>query len=108
MPSENLSYAIYANNRDADQPAHLHSLISVFVIHCIDSMMPIVDISEMWRLLLASVAEQASLSLSWSQITEDRFSHDGAHILLKMRKNIYVNSGVLAKKSLIVKEDLLQ
>ena len=29
---------------------------------------------------LASVAEQTSLSLTWSQISEDRFSHDVAHI----------------------------
>ena len=28
----------YANNKGADQPAHLHSLISTFVVHCLDSM----------------------------------------------------------------------
>ena len=30
----------YVNNKDTDQPAHLHSLISVFVIHSLDSIMP--------------------------------------------------------------------
>ena len=28
----------YANNKDADQPAHSRSLISVFVIRCLDSI----------------------------------------------------------------------
>ena len=27
----------YANNKDTDQPAHLHSLISAFVVRCLDS-----------------------------------------------------------------------
>ena len=30
---ENVSYA---NNKGADQPAHPHSLISTFVVHCLD------------------------------------------------------------------------
>ena len=45
----------YANNKDADQAAHLHSLISVFVIHYLDSIIHIhnhvVAISEIPRLL---------------------------------------------------------
>ena len=28
----------YVNNKGADQPAHPHSLISTFVVHCLDSM----------------------------------------------------------------------
>ena len=36
----------YANNKDADQPVHPRSLISVFVIRCLDSMMPLVSIFE--------------------------------------------------------------
>ena len=36
----------YANNKDADQPARPRSLISVFVIRCLDSIMPLVSISE--------------------------------------------------------------
>ena len=28
----------YANNKGADQPAHPHSLISTFVVRCLDSM----------------------------------------------------------------------
>ena len=30
--------------------------------------------------MLASVAEQASLSLTWSETHEDTFSHDKAHL----------------------------
>ena len=30
--------------------------------------------------MLSSVAEQASLSLTWSETPEDTFSHDEAHI----------------------------
>ena len=34
--------------------------------------------------MLASVAEQASLSLTWSETPEDTFSHDEAHVYLSM------------------------
>ena len=36
----------YANNKDADQPAHPRSLISVFVMHYLDSITPLVSIFE--------------------------------------------------------------
>ena len=56
----------YANNKGADQPAHPRSLISGFVIRCLDSIIPLVSISEISSLYLASVAEQAGLSQPWS------------------------------------------
>ena len=31
----------YANNKGADQPAHPRSLISAFVIRCLDSIIPL-------------------------------------------------------------------
>ena len=40
----------YANNKGADQPAHSRSLISTFVVRCLDSVMPLVSISEISRL----------------------------------------------------------
>ena len=40
----------YANNKGADQPAHPRSLISTFVVRCLDSIMPLVSISEISRL----------------------------------------------------------
>ena len=36
----------YANIKDADQPVHPCSLMSVFVIRCLDSIIPLVSISE--------------------------------------------------------------
>ena len=59
---ENL-FLPYANNKGADQPAHPRSLISTFVVRCLDSIIPLVSISEMSSLYLASVAVQAGLSL---------------------------------------------
>ena len=70
----------YANNIGADQPAHLRSLISAFVVHCLDSVMSLVIVTQISSLMLASVAEQVNLSLTWSETPEDTFSHDEAHI----------------------------
>ena len=36
----------YANNKGADQPAHPRSLISTFVVRCLDSMICILAISK--------------------------------------------------------------
>ena len=38
-----------------------------FVVHCLDSKIPLVSISEISSLYLASLAVQAGLCLSWSQ-----------------------------------------
>ena len=70
----------YANNKGADQPAHPRSLISTFVVHCLDSVVSLVPVTKISSLMLASVAEQASLSLTWSETPEDTFSHDEAHM----------------------------
>ena len=64
---------LYANNKGADQPAHPRSLISAFVVHCRDSIIPLISIPEILSLYLASIAEQASLSLPWSQTLKTRF-----------------------------------
>ena len=61
----------YANNKGADQPAHLCSLISAFVVHYLGK---IASLSEISNLYLAAVAAQTDLSLPWSY-TEDRFYH---------------------------------
>ena len=68
----------YANNKGADQPAHLHSLTSTFVVRCLDGTICILAISQVSRFWLASVAEQAGLNLTWSKILEDTFLHDAA------------------------------
>ena len=54
----------YANNKGADQSAHPHSLISAFVVHCLDSVMSLVSVTKISNLMLASVAEQAGLTSS--------------------------------------------
>ena len=70
----------YANNKGADQPAHSFSLISTVVVRCLDSIISLVSVFEISSLQLhvVSAAEQAGLSLTWSQTLEDRFSHDVA------------------------------
>ena len=70
----------YANNKGSDQPAHTRNLISAFVVRCLDSAMSLVSVAKISSPLLASVAEQTSLSLTWSETPEDTFSHDEAHI----------------------------
>ena len=63
----------YANNKGADQPVHPCSLISAFAVHCPNSIIPPVSISEISSLYLASVAEQAGLSLTGSETPKTGF-----------------------------------
>ena len=68
----------YANNKGADQPAHprsliRRSLISTFVIRCWDGIIPILAKSKISWLYLASEAEQAGLSLTWSKTLKTGF-----------------------------------
>ena len=63
----------FANNKDADQPALPCSLISTFVFRCLGSIIPLVSISESSSFYLASVAEQAGLSLTRSQTPKTGF-----------------------------------
>ena len=60
----------YANDKGA---AHPLSLISIFVVLCLDSIIPLLATSEISRIYLASEAEQASLSLTWSNIPKTGF-----------------------------------
>ena len=71
----------YANNKGADKPAHPRSLISAFVVYCLDSVMCLVSVTKISSRMLASVAEQANLSLTWSETTEDTFSRDRAQLV---------------------------
>ena len=73
----------YANNKGADQPAHLRRLISAFVVRCLDSIIPLVSISEISSLYLASVAAQAGLCVLVAN-PKDRFSCDVAHAQMKL------------------------
>ena len=62
-PVEKTCLMSYANNKGTDQPAHPRSLISAFVVRCLDSVMSLVSVTEISGHMLASVVEQASLSL---------------------------------------------
>ena len=82
MSYEKTCLMSYANNIDTDQPAHPRSLISAFVVRCLDSVMSLVSVIKISSLVVASVDEQASLSLTLSETPEDTFSHDEAHYLI--------------------------
>ena len=64
---------LYVNNKGADQTAHLRNLIISFVIHCLDSILPLLAKAEISRPQLVLVAEQASLSLIWLQTPKTGF-----------------------------------
>ena len=74
----------YTNNKGTDQPAHLRSLISAFVVRCPDSIITILVKSKISRLELVTGAEQAGFSLTRSQIPDDRFSHGVSQITSTM------------------------
>ena len=64
---------LYVNNKGADQLAHPRSLMSAFVVRCLDSIISIVAIPKISSLYLASVAAQAGLSLPWLQTPKTGF-----------------------------------
>ena len=47
---EKMCLMSYANNKGADQPAHPHSLISAFVVRCLDSIISLGSIAKISRL----------------------------------------------------------
>ena len=49
--------------------------ISAFVVHCLDSVtcMSLVSVTKISRLMLASLAEPAGLSLTWSETPKTGF-----------------------------------
>ena len=95
----------YANNKGADQPAHLRSLISAFVVHCLDSIMSLVSVTKISSLMLASVAEQAGLSLTWSETSEDTFSHDEAHNLFICHMTSRLRSKKISNNQELIQSD---
>ena len=80
---EKMCLMSYANNKGADQPAHPRSLISAFVVRCLDSVMSVVSVTKITSLMLASVAEQASLRLTWSETPKDTLSCGEAQLCNK-------------------------
>ena len=77
----------YANNKGADQPAHPRSLISTFVVRCIDGMKCILALSKVSRFYLVFVAEQVGLNLTWSKVAEYTFSRDVAQMSVRSNQD---------------------
>ena len=77
---EKMCLMSYANNKGADQPAHPHSLISAFVLRCLDSIISLDSIAEISRLYLASVAAKTGLCMASSETSEDTFCRVVAQI----------------------------
>ena len=78
---ENL-FMSYANNKGADQPAHVRSLISAFVVCCLDSIIPLVSISEIFKPLGSFCSCAGQFESYLVENPEDRFSRDEAHIYI--------------------------
>ena len=73
----------HANSKGADQSAHPRSLISTFVVRCLNSMICILAISKVLRSHLTFVAEQAGLNVTCLKIPEGTFSpRDVAQIVM--------------------------
>ena len=72
-------FMLYANN-GADQPAHLHSLISAFVVRCQDSIILLVSISEISSLYLASVSSFCRFVLPGRKPRRQVFSWWGSFV----------------------------
>ena len=49
-PRHEKTFMTYANNKGADQPAHLHSLISPFIVRCLDSIIYLLSKCKISRL----------------------------------------------------------
>ena len=79
----------YANNKGADP----RSLISDFVVHCLDSIITLVSISKVSSLYLACAGRFESCLFA---NPEDRFSRDVAHLALALRSLCFRSALLLA------------
>ena len=83
----------YANNKGADQPAQPRSLISAFVVRCLDSIISLDSIAEISRLQLASVAAQTGLCLAWSETPEDTF----CRVVAPIKCQVFIKNKLLCQ-----------
>ena len=86
---ENL-FMQYANNKGADQPAHPRSLISTFVVHWLDSIIPLSFYIQNFKLLPSFCGCAGQFESTLVTNTEDRFSRDKAHIILQLSSNTHL------------------
>ena len=80
--SQAMRKCVLCHMRTTKAQFRLRILISVFVVHCLYSIISLDSIAEISRLQLVSVAEQAGLCLAWLETPEDTFCHDEAHIYI--------------------------
>ena len=83
----------YANNKGADQPAHPHSLISAFVIRCLDSIISLDSIAEDSFKTLASYCGCAGRVVSG--------------LVGNSRRHVLTCRGSLNNRNLILSTDLV-
>ena len=75
-----MCFMSYANNKGADQTAHPRSLISAFVIRCLDSIISLESIAEISR--LASFCGCAGrFESGWSETPKDTFCRVVTHMI---------------------------
>ena len=75
-----MSYVICEQHRRRSACASAQSDQRLCFFRCLDSVMSLVSVSKVSSLVLASVAEQASLSLTRSETPKDTFSHVEAQL----------------------------
>ena len=71
----------FANNRGADQPALPRSLISAFVIRCLERIISKLATNGDSFILLVSVAKQAGLNLTLSETLKSFCKYQKYHVL---------------------------
>ena len=78
---EEMCLMSYANNKGADQPAHPRSLISTFLVRCLDSIIIFISrfYSRNFKTLANFCGAQAGLCLAWSETPEDMFCRVVVH-----------------------------
>ena len=83
-------FAICEQQKGADQPAHLRSQISAFVIRCSDSIIPLCFYIQNFKPLATLWCSANRFESDLVGNPEDRFSHDEAQICIA--KNAVVAS----------------
>ena len=68
-----------ANNKGIDQPAHLRSLISAFVICFLESFISRLATSEISNILIVSVVEEIALKLALWEAPKTGFLSSGPY-----------------------------
>ena len=77
---EKMCLMSYANNKGADQPAHPLSLISTFVVCCLDSIISLRFYSRNFKTLASFCGCTGPFESYFVENPKDRFSRNEAHI----------------------------